>query len=71
MKDEIPNINPSVKVGDKIRRIIRLEGGGHIVGSVVVVKSFDSHGTPYVRYRFGKVDKPALEYVAAETSPNQ
>lgn len=56
------NLRPPVKPGDVIHRLVRLASGGWFWGSAVVVKSVDSEGTPYFRYRHGKVDKAASEW---------
>ena len=56
-------LNPPVKVGDKIRVVVMLEGGGSWLGTIQTVKSIWPDGTPQVRYRYGKVDKPIHHWV--------
>lgn len=62
-------LNPPIKAGDRIQVIVRLAGGGSFLGTTQTVVSVDSSGTPYVRYRFGKVNKPIDSWVLQTKAP--
>lgn len=61
-------LNPPVKVGDRIQVVVPFNGKS-ILGTTQTVSAMDSHGTPYVRYRFGKVDKPVTSWVLPAQTP--
>ncbi len=52
-----------------IRKIIPLQGGGEMIGIPNKVKWIDSDGVPYIRYRYGKVDKPVPKWILADATP--
>lgn len=53
-----------VFTGERIRPVYG-HIAGPIVGDPVTVKWVDSSGTPMVRFRFGKVDKPVHNWISA------
>ena len=52
-------LNPAVNVGDMIEVGYRHRDSEYWHHRAYVVREVDANGTPYVRYRFGKVNKPA------------
>jgi hypothetical protein len=62
-RDPLQN-RPRVKAGGFIQSIVRLQGGGAWMGCVYQVKYVSSDGTPIVRPRYAKVDRPVNEWVS-------
>lgn len=58
--------NPPVKVGDKIVTGFTHSGGEHWRDQTHIVRSVDSDGTPYVHFKFSKLDKPVALWRLAE-----